>query len=79
VAQESDPSFVVEVHSQRSPPENFKVGVKVSLRGEYHRAENIFVAYKISTQCPSRYEASRDVREGNSAAKAPPGTGTRIE
>ena len=67
VAAENDPSVVIRVTSPRSVPENFKEGIKVSLRGEYDPKTNSFNAYKISTQCPSRYVATSEV-EGEGAA-----------
>jgi len=64
ISPENDPSCTVRVRSSRLAPENFKVGIKVSLRGDYDRSAKEFTAYKISTQCPSRYEATKEVREG---------------
>lgn len=64
VRPEGDPSFVLRVRSERLAPENFKEGIKVSLRGEYDPKEDVFVAYKVSTQCPSRYEASGEAGNG---------------
>jgi len=61
VTAENDSSLSMQVSSPRSVPENFKEGIKVSLRGEYDPKRNSFEAYKISTQCPSRYEATKEV------------------
>jgi hypothetical protein len=63
VASEKDPANVLLVTSERSVPENFKVGSNVGLRGIYRRDRNVFDAYQVSTQCPSKYEASKDAEK----------------
>ena len=76
VRPEGDPSFLLRVRSERLAPENFKEGIKVSLRGEYDPEEDVFVAYKVSTQCPSRYEASGEGGSDGTPA-GPSGAGRR--
>lgn len=63
VASEKDPANVLLVSSERSVPENFKVGSNVGLRGMYRRDRNVFEAYQVSTQCPSKYEASKEAEK----------------
>jgi len=58
----------VQVESPRPVPENFKLGIDVGLRGTYDPARKVFVAGLVTTKCPSRYEASEEV-------KAPGATG----
>ena len=70
VAPDGDPSLQIRVRSSRLAPENFKEGIPVSLRGEYDRSRNEFVAYKVSTQCPSRYEAAKEAKKDASGAGA---------
>ena len=60
VASDKNPSLIIRVHSERLAPENFKEGIKVSLRGQFDRSKGLFVADKVSTQCPSRYEAASE-------------------
>jgi cytochrome c-type biogenesis protein CcmE len=75
VAAENDPKLAIAVASKVGVPENFKEGIKVSVRGEYDRDTKIFHAYKVSTQCPSRYEATSEVegtQAGDAAGRAPP-------
>lgn len=76
VASEKDPANVLLVSSERSVPENFKVDSSVSLRGEYQKEKSLFVAYRISTQCPSKYEASKEA-EKQAASSAAGGYGSR--
>ena len=73
VAPEGDPSRLVLVRSKSIAPENFKEGSKVSLRGEYDRKSREFTAYKISTQCPSRYEATKEAESAGAAYGEPGG------
>ncbi len=60
VASSRNPELVVNVQSERLPPENFREGIKVSLSGRFDRSRRLFVAEKVSTQCPSRYEAASE-------------------
>jgi len=63
---------VFQVETERSVPENFKVGGDVGLRGSYDPERKVFVAYHVSTICPSKYEASKESRtEGYPAAAFP--------
>jgi len=74
VAAAKDPSSTVVVESRRTVPENFKVGIEVSLVGEYDASRNVLTAYRISTMCPSKYEASKEGAEGGEPAyRTPPG------
>jgi hypothetical protein len=59
----------VRVVSERTMPENFQVGRDVGLTGDYDRLTNTFTARTITTQCPTKYEASKEGRgeEGPSA------------
>ncbi len=73
IASSEDPTARVEVRSDQIAPENLKEGTPVSLRGTYEPGSNSFQAYRISTQCPSRYEAANEA-PGTAAAGtlAPP-------
>ena len=68
VGVKNDPGSRLVVKSTVTVPENFKVGIPVSLRGTYDQQANMFHAYRITTQCPSRYEATE---EAYKAAEAP--------
>jgi cytochrome c-type biogenesis protein CcmE len=72
IQPDGDDATRVRVRSARLAPENFKVGVKVSLRGEYDATSGVFEAYKISTQCPSRYEAAKEAPSSGQPPKPPP-------
>ena len=81
VSSRSDPGTSVWVESKRTVPENFKLDVDVGLEGEYEAKSRVFKAYRITTQCPSKYEASKDAKKayagasdgyGASAAVPPP-------
>jgi cytochrome c-type biogenesis protein CcmE len=72
-----NPAVRMRVRSAKAPPENFRPGVKVGLRGDrYDRETNTFHAYQIQTSCPSKYEppgaggkageAARDARDSGS-------------
>jgi cytochrome c-type biogenesis protein CcmE len=63
IASEKDPENILLVTSERSVPENFNVGRNVSLRGEYQKEKSCFDAYRITTQCPSKYEASKETEK----------------
>ena len=76
----------LRVESDTSPPENFKVGNPVRVWGALDRQANVFRAYQVTTQCPSRYKATeeakkameiRSVREG--LPEAPLGAGPLSE
>ena len=60
IATKNDPSSTLQVESDAPPPENLKVGIDVGLLGEYNREKQSFRASKVSTRCPSRYQASED-------------------
>ncbi len=49
------PQSEVLVRSKQFAPENFREGVPVSIRGVYDPATATFEAYRVATQCPSRY------------------------
>lgn len=54
VQSEAGGTLIVE--SRRHPPDNFKIGNPVGLRGFYDRDRNVFVASHITTACPTKYE-----------------------
>jgi cytochrome c-type biogenesis protein CcmE len=60
VEARNDPSSILEVESTVSPPDNLIEGRDVGLMGEYSREKKLFRAYKVTTVCPSKYEASKD-------------------
>lgn len=47
----------VQVISKRHPPDNFKIGNGVGLRGYYRASQGVFEADDVTTACPSKYEA----------------------
>lgn len=57
-----DPSLYVWVEYPGSVPENFKEGRDVGLLGGYDPQKNLFTAERITTQCPSKYEASKEAK-----------------
>ena len=71
VAAAKDPSSTLVVESRRTVPENFKVGIEVSVVGEYDGSRRVLTAYRVSTMCPSKYEASKE--GGGPAYATPPG------
>jgi hypothetical protein len=73
VAARSDPTLRLKVESPCSVPDNFTLGREVSIRGEYDASRNLFRAHRVSTQCPSKYEASKD-GGGEYGKEAPAGT-----
>ena len=79
VAPKGDTQNFIWVESPRTVPENFKPDVDVGLEGELDAQTGVFHAYRISTQCPSKYEASKDgakdggYPEGANLDRAPSG------
>jgi len=71
IATESDPSARLVIRSQRNPPDNFKVGNSVSVRGHFDPKAGVFFADDVRTSCPSKYEASKD--KGAPALSSPAG------
>ena len=71
VIARDDPSTTLQVESTASPPENLKIGIDVGLVGEYSREKKVFRAYKISTQCPSRYVATENAGSGTNYSPKP--------
>ena len=69
VGVKQDPETRLMVKSTVTVPENFKIGIPVSLRGTYDTENQIFNAYRITTQCPSRYEATKEAYEAAGASK----------
>ncbi len=63
IATESNPTQVISVVSPQVMPDNFRVGIPVSVRGAYDPKTNEFTAYRVTTKCPSRYEASSEAKE----------------
>jgi hypothetical protein len=57
--ENSERQMVVE--SRGMPPDNFAIGRDVGLQGRFDPETRVFHAYRITTQCPSRYEASKEV------------------
>jgi cytochrome c-type biogenesis protein CcmE len=68
VAPAKDPAAILWVESRLAPPENFRKDIEVSLRGEYRKDRQTFEATRISTQCPSKYEASKEAEKAKEAA-----------
>ncbi len=53
---EASPGQTLPVTSERTAPENFKVGNKVTVKGAWDAARGKFVADEVVTACPSRYK-----------------------
>lgn len=69
VGLKNNPTVRIPVVSTQPMPENFKPGIPVSLRGEYDRESRVFHAYKVTTQCPSRYEATAEAYKNSGATE----------
>ena len=69
VGTEGDLGGHLIVESKRTVPENFKTGVDVGLEGHYDPKRGVFTAERISTQCPSKYEATRAAAQRSSAER----------
>lgn len=76
VASRYDPTRVLSVTSDRSVPDNFRVGIDVGLRGTYQREKGVFEAYRVTTKCPSKYEASKDGMGGYEEPQAGSASGS---
>lgn len=50
------------VRSRQLPPENFREGIPVSVRGTYDPEAKTLEAYRVSTRCPSRYQPASAIR-----------------
>ena len=62
-ATEKEPGNVVQVESDRNPPENFRVGIGASIKGTYDREKKFFKARQVSTNCPSRYDPKEELKK----------------
>ena|ERR1041384_4948979 len=71
ITSDADPSLALTVHSKILPPDNFKVGYKVGVKGSFDPASGVFQADEVMTKCPSRYKASETAAAGPPAAKMP--------
>ena len=71
IRSDASPGALLAVETKLSPPDNFKIGYKVSVRGTYDPAGKKFHAEELMTKCPSRYEASKTPAEGGEPG-APP-------
>lgn len=75
VSPEGDRSLTLRVESDRIAPENLKSGTGVSIRGTYDPGTGVFHAYRVSTQCPSKYEAVRSARQTQESPDVPAAEG----
>jgi hypothetical protein len=71
VSPRNDASAFMWVESPGSIPENFKEGADVGLLGAYNREKNLLAAERITTQCPSKYEASKEAKSAAAAGGYP--------
>jgi cytochrome c-type biogenesis protein CcmE len=53
----------VHVQSSELKPDNFKPGNECIVEGTYDRASARFVASKVMTKCPSKYEGQQEEQE----------------
>jgi hypothetical protein len=58
----NNPDLVLKVESRRNPPDNFKVNGSVACKGVYRDGK--FYAADLATNCPSKYEASKEGKQG---------------
>ena len=72
-ATEKEPGNVIQVESNRNPPENFRVGIGASIKGTYDRENKLFKAYQVSTNCPSRYDPKEELKKIEELQKDAPG------
>jgi cytochrome c-type biogenesis protein CcmE len=73
-ATEKEPGNVVQVESDRNPPENFRVGIGASIKGTYDREKKFFKAYQVSTNCPSRYDPKEELKKIKERQQGAPGS-----
>ncbi|MEM7236176.1 MAG: cytochrome c maturation protein CcmE [Planctomycetota bacterium] len=75
VAPEGHTGEPLQVVGEIAPPENFKDGGPVVIRGFFDPKKNEFRATKVTTKCPSRYntkeEYERSQREEKAKAASP--------
>jgi cytochrome c-type biogenesis protein CcmE len=62
IAADENSSQTIRVESRESAPDNFSVGKNVGVKGVYDSKAGRFMASEVTTQCPSKYEASKDVK-----------------
>ncbi len=67
----SENGDVLEVVSKRHPPDNFKVGNGVGMKGYYRAERAVFEANDITTSCPSKYEGATKKSYGGEPGAAP--------
>lgn len=46
---------LLKVESPRLPPDNFREGLTVGMRGVYSREKGVFIASDVTTACPTKY------------------------
>ncbi|MCH2367839.1 MAG: cytochrome c maturation protein CcmE [Planctomycetes bacterium] len=73
-ATEKEPGNVIQVESDRNPPENFRVGIGASIKGTYDREKKFFKAYQVSTNCPSRYDPKEELKKSAEQQQGAPGS-----
>ena len=64
---ESEGGATLSVVSERNPPDNFKVGGMVGMRGFYRKGDAHFEANEVLTSCPSKYDEKTDKTKKDSA------------
>ena len=73
IRSESGDTLVIE--SRRHPPDNFKIGNGVGLRGYYRGEKQVFDANDVTTACPSKYEGAEAKANGKGSGVEIPGFG----
>jgi cytochrome c-type biogenesis protein CcmE len=58
-----DPKVTVNVIANTLKPDSFGDGKGVIIEGIYDQAQNLIIASKLMTKCPSKYEAKGDSGE----------------
>ncbi len=65
---------LLKVESPRLPPDNFREGLTVGMRGIYSREKGVFIASDVTTACPSKY-AGKENPEASPSSPAKPAPG----
>ncbi len=73
VSDVENESQILTVISKRLPPDNFKEGGQVAMRGVFDNSTNAFHAVELTTKCPTKYEA----QPGGAAPYTPPKPGEK--
>lgn len=68
LADKTDPTALIDVWADETRPDTFQVSYDVAVEGHWDKAERRFVAERVFTKCPSKYEAVEKEGIGSEAA-----------